>query len=68
MSISSIASNSAMTTPAVRPQAAAAEAQAARRDVRNDGDSDDGSAVAKAPAPTVNLSGQTIGKLLNVSA
>ena len=66
MSISSIASNSAMSTSAVRPQAI--EAQVARRDARNDGDSDDGSLVAKAPAPTVNLSGQTIGKLVSVSA
>ena len=65
MSVSSIGSSSAAYAPAVRPQA---EAQAAGRDVKNDGDSDDGGAAVKASAPTVNLSGQAVGKLVNVSA
>jgi hypothetical protein len=36
----------------------------------NDGDADDGGAkaVQAAPAPTVNLSGQRIGQLINVTA
>jgi hypothetical protein len=36
----------------------------------NDGDSDDGGAkaVQAAPKPTVNLNGQKIGQLINVSA
>jgi hypothetical protein len=68
VSVSSIGSNSAVYTPAARPQAEAGEAQAAGREVQSDGDSDDGGTAAKAPAPTVNLDGQSVGKLINVTA
>jgi len=49
-------------------QAEAAEAQQAGRDVRNDGDADDGGGAIKEPAPTVNLNGQTVGTHINTSA
>ncbi|HRF12449.1 MAG: hypothetical protein ABTS16_19025 [Candidatus Accumulibacter phosphatis] len=70
MSVSSIGSSSSASSysPAVKPQAEAAETQRAGRDVRNDGDADDGGTAVKAPAPTVNLNGQTVGTRINTSA
>ena len=68
MSVSSIGSNSAVYTPAARPQAEAGETQVAGREVKRDGDSDDGGATVKAPAPTVNLNGQSVGKVINITA
>ncbi len=69
MSISSIGSTSAVYTPTVQPKAEAKEAQAAGREVRNDRDSDDGGGAAvKAPTPTVNLSGHTVGARINTTA
>ena len=69
MNVSSVGSTySNLQTPAVQRTPEAAEVKKAGRD--NDGDSDDGGAkAAKAsPAPTVNLSGQKIGQLINVLA
>ncbi len=70
MSVSSIgSSNSNLSySPPVKAQAEAAEAQQAGRDVRNDGDADDGGGAIKEPAPTVNLNGQTVGTHINTSA
>lgn len=68
MTVSSVGSSSTYTPP-VRPQAETGEVQRAGRDVKNDGDADDGRAVsAKAPAPTVNLNGQPVGSRINVTA
>lgn len=69
MSVSSISSSNTAYASAVRPQAEAGEAQRAGREVRSDGDSDDGgSAASKSPAPSVNLDGQSVGKLITTSA
>jgi hypothetical protein len=55
-------------TQALQRTPEAAEAKTAGPD--NDGDSDDGGAksVQAAPAPTLNLSGQKIGQVINVVA
>ena len=69
MSVSSVnSSNGNLSTPASRPAPEAAEVQKGGRD--NDGDSDDGGAgaVKSAPSPSVNMNGQTIGKIINVTA
>ena len=57
-----------LTTQATQRSPESAEVQKAGRD--NDGDSDDGGAKAAqtAPAPTVNLSGQKLGQVINVKA
>ena len=69
MSVSSISSSNSLYTPAVRPQAEAGEAVQAGRDVKNDGDADDGgTAAVKASAPTVNLSGQAVGTIISAIA
>lgn len=70
MTVSSVSSSSGVAqATAVQAQAETGEAQRAGRDATNDGDSDDGSvSAAKAPAQTVNMSGQTIGKLINITA
>ena len=51
-------------------QLAQVTAQVNKADSGNDGDSDEGGAKAvnAAPTPTVNLNGQKIGQLINVSA
>ena len=65
MSISSVGSS--LPTPVIQRTPEAAEVKGARD---NDGDSDDGGAKAAqaAPAPTVNLNGQKLGRIINVSA
>jgi hypothetical protein len=74
MNVSSISSGSAtaaLQTPAKPPVAETTEASVAGKDVRADGDTDDGSSVAtaaKAAQSSINNLGQTIGKNLNVSA
>ena len=67
MSPSAIGSTSVINTPLAQPKAESAEATKAGRDVKNDGDGDDGAAV-KAPTSTVNLSGQKIGTTISVTA
>ena len=68
MTVGSVSSSSTYTT-AIRPQAEASEVQRAGRDTKNDGDADEGgAATVKAPAPTVNLAGQTVGSRINVTA
>jgi len=69
MNISSVGSSySSLSTPASQRTPEAAELQKGGRD--NDGDSDDGGAkaVKAAPSPTVNINGQKIGQVINVSA
>lgn len=70
MGISAVggSSYSNLQTQAVQRTPEAAEVKKAGGD--NDGDSDDGGsrAATASPASTVNLSGQKIGQLLNVTA
>ena len=69
MNVSSVGSTFASPqTQAAQQTPEAAEATKAGRD--SDGDTDDGGAkaVQAAPKPTVNLNGQKIGQLINVSA
>jgi hypothetical protein len=69
MTVGSVArTTSSLQSQAVQNTPEAAEVKKAGRD--NDGDSDDGGvkAVKAAPAPTVNLDGQKVGQLINVSA
>ncbi len=70
MTVNAVSSNSgAVQATAIQAKAESGEAQRAGRDATNDGDSDDGSvSAAKAPTSTVNMSGQTIGKLINIMA
>jgi|GEM_PF-1210735 len=65
-SISSAYTN--LQTQAVQRMPEAAEVKKAGEG--NDGDSDNGGAkaVQATPAPTVNLKGQKVGQLINVSA
>ena len=67
MNAGSVSSAYSPNAQAIQRQPEAAEVQKAGRD--NDGDSDDGGSKAvQAPAPTVNLGGQKIGQVINVSA
>jgi hypothetical protein len=65
-SISSTSGNFSAQAPQRTPEAV--EVQKSGRD--NDRDSDDGGAgtVKSVPPPTVNMSGQKIGQIINVSA
>jgi hypothetical protein len=65
-SISSTSGNFSAQAPQRTPEAA--EVQKSGRD--NDGDSDDGGAgtVKSVQPPTVNMSGQKIGQIINVTA
>jgi len=65
MSVSAIASS--YTAP-LQQQASLTAVQPASRERENDGDRDDGVAAVKAPSPSVNLNGQTVGKTINVTA
>ena len=67
MSVSSIGSSTAYTA-AMQQQSSIAAAPPVRRETENDGDKDDGAAAVKAPSPSVNLNGQTVGKMINVTA
>lgn len=69
MNVGSVASTYTSLQPqAVQRTPEAAEVQKAGRD--NDGDSDDGGAkaVKAAPAPTVNLNGEKLGQVINITA
>jgi hypothetical protein len=67
MNVGSVSSTYSPNAQAVQKQPEAAEVQKAGGD--NDGDSDGGGAKAiQAPAPTVNMNGQKIGQVINVSA
>jgi hypothetical protein len=69
MNVAAVGSSySSLQTQAVQRTPESAEVQKAGPD--NDGDSDDGGAkaVQAAPAPTVNLNGQKVGQVINVSA
>ena len=70
MTVGSVSSNSGVAQAmANQAKTETGEAQRAGRDAKNDGDSDEGKvAAAKSQAPTVNMSGQSIGKLINVTA
>jgi hypothetical protein len=67
MNVGSVGSTYSPNAQALQRQPEAAEVQKAGRD--NDGDSDDGGSKAvQAPAPTVNLNGQKLGQVINVTA
>ncbi len=68
MSVGSVGGASSATyTQAVQRQPEAAEIKKAGPD--RDGDKDAGvSTVQPNPAPTVNLSGQTVGRVINTTA
>lgn len=69
MSVSSISNtNNNIATQAPQRTAEASETKKGGRD--NDGDADDGGAGTVKPAPpsSVNLNGQTVGQLVNVTA
>jgi len=68
MSVSSVASSSSAYVSALQQQASATAVQRSTPETENDGDKDDGAATVKAPAPSVNLNGQTVGKSINVTA
>lgn len=59
--------HNSLQTQTVQPKGEAAEVNKAGRD--GDGDSDErkANAAKPAPVPTVNLSGQKLGQILNVS-
>lgn len=60
-------SHSTYSSPAIQRQPETSEAKTNAPD--RDGDADDGSkTISKAPAPTVNLSGQSVGQLINAVA
>lgn len=68
MSINSVSSSSLVSALYSPSQPESKEATKAGRDVRNDGDKDDGS-KAQAPAkPTANTLGQTVGTIINTTA
>ena len=68
--IGSISSSySSMATQAAQATQRTPEASEVKGAPDNDGDSDDGGVTSvKAPTQTVNLSGQKIGQLINVTA
>jgi hypothetical protein len=69
MNISSVGNSySSLQTQATQRSPEAAEVKKAGPD--NDRDSDDGGAKAAqaAPAPTVNLTGQKVGQIINTAA
>ena len=72
MSISAVSSNTPIQAAPKASPVEAAEATRAGKDMRNDGDADDGGAAAVATKalqqPTTNTLGQQIGKNLNVTA
>ena len=68
MSVNSIASSSAVLTAAIQKQSASTAVQPTGREKESDGDKDDGTTAVKAPSPSVNLNGQTVGSTINVTA
>ena len=68
MSVSSVGSSSNAYLSALQQQSSTSAVQAIGRERESDGDKDDGVAAAKAPTPSVNLSGQTTGSTINVTA
>jgi len=66
MPVSSIASNSAVTTLQKAIQPEALEPRRVGRD--HDGDSDDRAGAESAARPVVNTSGQTTGLMINTQA
>jgi hypothetical protein len=70
MSISAVSSNTPTQALQKAAPVEAVEATRGGKDVRNDGDADDGAAAAQvaAPKPVTNTLGQLIGRNVNVSA
>jgi len=68
MSVGSIAASSNAYLSALQPQSNTSSAQQISREPENDGDKDDGVTAVKAPAPSVNLNGQSVGNTINVTA
>lgn len=65
MSISPIGANSMAYASALQQ---APQTRETRPDRENDGDQDDGVAATQSPKPTVNLEGQTVGRLVDITA
>ena len=68
MSVGAIGSSHA-SLAAMSLSAQASPVPSVRRETENDGDKDDGAGAAAAVrAPTLNLSGQVVGSVINTSA
>jgi hypothetical protein len=68
MSVHSVSSSANPLTTAIQQQTRTPAVQGSGREAENDGDKDDGGSAVKAPTPTVNMNGQSIGALINVTA
>ena len=73
MAISAVSSSTPAPAPVKAAPVEAAEATRGGKDLKNDGDSDDGAvasatSTASAPKPVINTLGQTTGSTLNVTA
>jgi hypothetical protein len=70
MNISSYAASSNLQLAALQQQSSVNvnSSQRSGRERENDGDRDGGTAAVKAAAATVNLSGQTVGTRISVTA
>lgn len=67
MSIGSVGSSSSASYTAMQPSVTNAMRESGP-EKEQDGDKDDGMSATKPAAPTVNMQGQTIGSLINVTA
>ena len=68
MSVSSVASSSNAYLSALQKQSNTTAVQQPAREPENDGDKDDGASAVKAPTPSVNLNGQSVGSTINITA
>jgi hypothetical protein len=70
MAIGPISSSTLVQTPAKAAPVESTEATRGGKDVKNDGDTDDGAAgsTASAPSAVINTLGQQIGSTLHVTA
>jgi hypothetical protein len=66
MSVGAVGSNSSPAVQPARQPATTAPAQAAGRD--NDGDTDKDAQTVQPSTPSVNLNGQKVGQIVNVTA
>jgi uncharacterized protein YfaP (DUF2135 family) len=70
MNVSSVGSSNSFNLSALQQTQASQQLNATQEtggERESDGDRDDGAKAVAAPAPTVNLNGQTVGALLNVT-
>ena len=68
MSVSAIGSGSASAIAVIQQQASSAAVRPVGGERENDGDKDDGATAVKTPSSSVNLNGQTVGNMINVTA